>query len=585
MIKAWPVIFAMALQPVDVAAQSPTQDALETLVRSYLWPRSEAEFRTTEVRLAEDPSLVGVSLMRMHDLEEAMRRGPGGYTPATLGGDGRIPLQEFSVSLDGGTDTPVLVQLPSQYSPDVQWPLMFAMHGGPPGSAEGAWASAHRMIAVWAEVADRMGWIVVAPAMLSTVAQDGRTRDRLPYEIFHAEQAFAIIRAVRGRYNVNPDRIVSTGISLGSNFSLAYAAAQESWLSAIIPVSTEGESRELMLRNLKSVPTYVLEGSLDQNIRGVAGPRALSNILNAFGYDFTYREFSERAHEGFQEHYDDVLRWLETRPRQHYPPDVLRVPHRGIVPVARRVHWIESDTRQAVVRAAVTSRNRIDITARWAREITVSLHDRLVDLDRPVEIWANGVQVFTGNVARSIPVALEQARSLADERRIYAAQIPVRMPTTSAAIDVGRRFWETLTPRQEAGTLSFWEMYAMRALEERWPSVGFEGEEAPIPEDGELGPEQVGIRVTRVEPNSAVGSAGLRVGDLLIAVGHEPFFRGRAGVASLYAWMLRELRGEPRAHTIDILRGDRRISLTVAFRLGPYLNPTGNDDDTSTAGV
>ena len=125
----------------------------------------------------------------------------------------------------------------------------------------------------------------------------------------------------------------------------------------------------------------------------------------------------------------------------------------------------------------------------------------------------------------------------------------------------------------------------MRALEERWPSVGFEGEEAPIPEDGELGPEQVGIRVTRVEPNSAVGSAGLRVGDLLIAVGHEPFFRGRAGVASLYAWMLRELRGEPRAHTIDILRGDRRISLTVAFRLGPYLNPTGNDDDTSTAGV
>ena len=137
-------------------------------------------------------------------------------------------------------------------------------------------------------------------------------------------------------------------------------------------------------------------------------------------------------------------------------------------------------------------------------------------------------------------------------------------------------------PRQEAGTLSFWEMYAMRALEERWPGVGFDGDEAPMPDDGELGPEQVGIRVTRVEPNSAVGLAGLREGDLLIAVGNEPFFIGQGGVASLYAWMLRELRGEHTTYTLDVLRGDRRISIPAAFRLGPYRSPAGNDGDAST---
>ena len=211
MIKAWSVIFAITMQPVDGAAQSANQDTLDTLVRAYLWSRSAAEFQTAQVRVAEDLSLVGVSLMTFHDVEEAMRRGPGVYAPAQVRGDGHIPLQEFSVVHADGTDTPVLVQLPSRYSPEVQWPLMFAMHGGPPGSAEGARASAQRMIAVWAEVADRMGWIVVAPAMVSTVTRDGRTRDRLPYEIFHAERASAIIRSVRGRYNVNPDRVVSTG--------------------------------------------------------------------------------------------------------------------------------------------------------------------------------------------------------------------------------------------------------------------------------------------------------------------------------------------------------------------------------------
>ncbi|MFH1766455.1 MAG: hypothetical protein ABIF09_19935 [Gemmatimonadota bacterium] len=65
---------------------------------------------------------------------------------------------------------------------------------------------------------------MVSPAMVDVVSRDGRTQDRLPYEIFHPEEARAVLDAVRKRYSVNPDRIVSTGTSLGSNFSIAYAA-------------------------------------------------------------------------------------------------------------------------------------------------------------------------------------------------------------------------------------------------------------------------------------------------------------------------------------------------------------------------
>src|SRR5438477_397534 len=92
----------------------------------------------------------------------------------------------------------------------------------------------------------------------------------LSRERFHdPEQARAVIAALRARYRINPDRIVSTGISLGSNYSIAFAASHADWLSAIVPVSTEGDSRELLLRNLRNVPVYVLEGSLDRNIRAI----------------------------------------------------------------------------------------------------------------------------------------------------------------------------------------------------------------------------------------------------------------------------------------------------------------------------
>ena len=174
--------------------------------------------------------------------------------------------------------------------------------------------------------------------------------------MLHPEQADVLLRALRARYRINPDRIVSTGISLESNYSLQFAAARPGWFSAIVPVSTEGDSRELLLRNLKGTRVYILEGARDRNIWGIDGPRALADIVTGFGYDMTYREFPDRAHEGFEDHYADVLRALELQPRMNYPTGGHPRAARAIMPVERRVRWMESDTRQGVLRAGMTSR-------------------------------------------------------------------------------------------------------------------------------------------------------------------------------------------------------------------------------------
>jgi hypothetical protein len=377
---------------------------------------------------------------------------------------------------------------------------------------------------------------------------------------------------------VNPDRIVSTGISLGSNSSIAYGAAHPDWFSAIVPVSTEGDSRERLLRNLATVPTYVLEGSQDRNIRGVGGPRSLDLIMTGLGLDLVYREFGDRAHEGFQEHYAEVLRWLDVKPRRSDPAEVWRVPHSGIMPLARSVHWIESATRQGVIHARVMDPQRIDIRAARTDELTVYLNDGIVNLDRPIEIWVNGEIAFEGRVPRSIPFALERARELQDERRIYSGSVTVAVPTGREANRISGEVSAEVVPNFPEGTLSFWEMYAVRALEERFPVLGFSGVVARFPESGggpahPVGAGQVAVRVTEVTSGSPWEGSDLRVGDLVLEVGREPLLVGSEKgdpLLALREWLLRELRGYPQDYSVRILRGNQEIRLQVPLSLGDY---------------
>jgi len=543
----WLPFLVLAATPHAISAQAEAPRPVETAIRAYLWPAGTADAARADGALEAALEAAGwqgaVDRSVVHDLQ-----------------------------------VPLWVRLPTDWSPDRQWPLMFAMHGGPPGSVEGAVRSSARMINVWAESAEAAGWIVASPAMVDVVSGDGRTADRLPYEIFQPEEAREVVDVVRKRFRVNPDRIVSTGISLGSNFSIAYAGAHPDWLSAIVPVSTEGDSREHLLRNVAAVPVYVLEGTQDQNIRGVNGPRALSDILTSFGNDLVYREFGDRAHEGFSEHYPDVLRWLDSRPRRTDPLDVLRVPHAGIAGTSRAIHWIESTDRQGVVRARVVrgrdtpgqSGDEIHISARWTRGIVIHLNDNLVDLDRPVRLIVNGV-TQEAQYERSVSVALATARERGDERQVYPVRVELDVPTADQAIASATDFWAELEPSHAEGTLSFWEMYAVRALEERFPSVGFGGVEVAFPAHaGAPGPEQVVVRIADVEAGSSASEAGLRNGDVLVTFGGEAFFRERGGVDRLYHWLLRELRSHPQAYELIVWRGGQRVVLTMSIQLGAY---------------
>jgi hypothetical protein len=216
------------------------------------------------------------------------------------------------------------------------------------------------------------------------------------------------------------------------------------------------------------------------------------------------------------------------------------------------------------------SSSRISVTALWTREITLYLHDRLVDLDKPLEVWINGTKAFAGTVPRSIATALEEARGLADERRIYAAKLRVKVPATTEALLTARKLWSDLQPRQSELTLSFWERFAVGALEERFPSLGIDGTEAAMPSGLPAVPMQTAIRVSRVQADGPFGASGLRPGDLIIEVAGEPFFRNKDGLSGLRHWLMRELRVEPVSFPLLVWRDGKSQTLNALLKLGPY---------------
>lgn len=477
---------------------------------------------------------------------------------------GGVLAGPLDVELPDGRSLPIFVHLPPDFDRSRRWPLVFAMHGGPTRGATSALRGALGMIDVWREPAAESGWLVAAPAMTHVVARGARTAESLPYEILTSTQIDAILRDVARVYPIDPNRIVSTGISLGSNFSIAYAAARPDRLAAIVPVSTEGESREHLLRNLMHVPTFVLEGALDRNIRDIRGPRALAAILDELGYDHVYQELSDRSHEGFAEHYPDVLRWLAERPRNPYPQEIVRVPHSGIMPLARRVHWVESDTRRGLIHARVTTPTLVEIDTRWVRTLRVYVHDRLVDLDEPIEIIVNGESVFRRRIPRSLDFVRDDVRATGDPGRTYAAVVDVDVPSSAGSLVVARRLSASMQSRRSPGALSFWETYAMRSLEDRLPPLGIEGEET-----GSGAREQTTIRIDAVVDDSPFHLAGVKVGDELIAVDGEPFFTG-GGLEGLRAWLARELAETPRALSLSIRRGGKEHTLLATLSLEPF---------------
>ena len=92
----------------------------------------------------------------------------------------------------------------------------------------------------------------------------------------------------------------------------------------------------------------------------------------------------------------------------------------------------------------------------------------------------------SSGATRSARTALADARAFSGRGPLTSARVRLTVPRSRAALARAVALTEELTPEHPEGTLSFWEMYAVRALEEEGIRVDESSAETETDSDEEL---------------------------------------------------------------------------------------------------
>ena len=187
--------------------------------------------------------------------------------------------------------------VPEYYAPERSWPLVMALHGGSGNGRGFLWS--------WLREARSFGAILVAPtATLSTWALMGEDAD--------TPNLARILDSVRGRWNIDPARLLLTGMSDGGTFCYVTGLEGASPFTHLAPVSATFHPLMAEMadaQRLRGLPIHIVHGRLDWMFP-VQVARQTRDALAATGADVTYRELDDLSHCYPREMNAPILQWL-----------------------------------------------------------------------------------------------------------------------------------------------------------------------------------------------------------------------------------------------------------------------------------
>ena len=187
--------------------------------------------------------------------------------------------------------------VPEYYTPDRAWPLVMALHGGSGNGRGFLWS--------WLRDARSFGAILVAPtATGSTWALMGDDTD--------TPNLGRIVDLVRERWNVDPARLLLTGMSDGGTFCYVTGLESASPFTHLAPVAATFHPLMAEMADaerLRGLPIYLVHGRLDWMFP-VQVARQTKAALSAAGADVTYRELDDLSHCYPREMNPAILNWL-----------------------------------------------------------------------------------------------------------------------------------------------------------------------------------------------------------------------------------------------------------------------------------
>lgn len=187
--------------------------------------------------------------------------------------------------------------VPEYYTPDRAWPLVMALHGGSGNGRGFLWS--------WLRDARSHGAIVIAPtATGNTWALMGEDTD--------TANLSRILELVRGRWNLDPRKLLLTGMSDGGTFCYVTGLESASPFTHLAPVAATFHPLMAEMADaerLRGLPVYLVHGRLDWMFP-VQVARQTRDALSAAGADVTYRELDDLSHTYPREINAEILNWL-----------------------------------------------------------------------------------------------------------------------------------------------------------------------------------------------------------------------------------------------------------------------------------
>jgi phospholipase/carboxylesterase len=187
--------------------------------------------------------------------------------------------------------------VPEYYTADRAWPLVMAMHGGSGNGRNFLWS--------WLRDARSFGAILMAPTATGpTWALMGEDSD--------TPNLLRMLERVRSRWNVDPGRMLLTGMSDGGTFCYVSGLDGASPFTHLAPVASTFHPLMAEMADaerLRDLPIFLVHGKLDWMFP-VQVARHTREALSAAGADVTYREIDDLSHCYPREINAEMLQWL-----------------------------------------------------------------------------------------------------------------------------------------------------------------------------------------------------------------------------------------------------------------------------------
>ncbi len=206
-----------------------------------------------------------------------------------------------------------LLFLPADYGKDPakRWPLMLFLHGSGERGTDINLVKKHGPPKIVEHEPD-FPFIVVSP--------------QCPSDVWWQPAALsALLDDVIANYQVDPDRVYLTGLSMGGFGAWALAAQEPSRFAAIVPICGGGDPRSA--EKLKDLPIWVFHGEMDSSVP-IQRSQEMVDALKAVGNDVKFTHYPDAGHDCWTRTYDNpqLYEWLLAHPRnpEKSPPTAVK---------------------------------------------------------------------------------------------------------------------------------------------------------------------------------------------------------------------------------------------------------------------